>query len=171
MASGFFKGFSPLLVFTFMVGCASTQSENRQDDTIDLDNRTWNRRTTREPEIVFSKMVPSNEAFHSWEERIEVARIPSAISDDTIESFKERRKYELYQDCRTGTWKAIEDSPNLVIYEFEHTRCNPYEHRIVVMQRKESRGVLFIYRSRKHLDEAKVRHWINIGKKAESWNR
>ena len=171
MATRCYMGISTFLILLLAAGCASAQTEDRLDDTINLDNRTWNRRTTRQPEIVFSKMIPSNQAFHAWDERIEVARIPVAISDDTISSFKERRKYELYKDCPTGRWSAIEDEKDLVVYEFEHTRCDPYEHRIVVMQRKEDRGILFVYRSKRALDEDQINRWIQIGKKAESWSR
>ncbi|MEQ8352014.1 MAG: hypothetical protein RH862_11050 [Leptospiraceae bacterium] len=171
MASRYLTGLPALIVLTIFPVCISTQPESRKDDTVQMDNRTWSRRTTKQPEIVYSKMVPSNQAFHAWDERIEIATIPVSISDDTINSFQLRRKYELFKDCPTGRWNVLEYETDLVIYEFEHQKCDPYEHRLVVMQRKENRGILFVYRSRKYLGEEQLKHWIEIGKKAHLWNR
>lgn len=165
------SGISALLILSSvcLASCQTTPPPHRVDDRINLDGRDWERRTTSKPEIRFSKLIPLEQDFHAWEERIEVALIPVSISDRTIQDFKERRRYELLRACPTGYWNILKSEKDLVVYEFRHLRCEPYEHRLVVMQREKNRGLLFVYRSRKKLEEEEKDKWIRYGRNVSRW--
>jgi hypothetical protein len=143
--------------------CATSPGNSHIEDRATYDDRQWLRRTTSSPNITYSKLVPASEAFHAWEERIELARIPLQITDDTMTTFTDQRKRELQTACRTGRWKLLKSDADSIIYEFEHRGCDPYEFRVSIMQRKENRGTLFVYRTRKILTEDEKAKWIEIG--------